>query len=220
VWGSVDEEVEGTIVRSLPSAPMERSRDDDALRPSPEGAAGLLGDDSFGDALARWAAEATVDEAARSRARERWLRIQAEEEASLAGALVDLAERGRPVLLDGGAHRLRGLIVGVGADFVAMRSDAGQQVLVPLGAVEVVRAQPGSEVIGDRSSTLDVTLATVLGPIAADRTEVLVHTDRQAVRGLLRAVGGDVLRVRSDGDPPAPVWVPLAAVRMVVLDPR
>ena len=42
----------------------------------------------------RWAAEARVEEAAASRSREGWLRQAAGEDATLAGTLVDLAERG------------------------------------------------------------------------------------------------------------------------------
>src|SRR4051794_41889772 len=43
--------------------------------------------------LERWAADARAREAAEARVRERWLRSQAEEGASLAGILLALAER-------------------------------------------------------------------------------------------------------------------------------
>src|SRR3954449_10120436 len=43
--------------------------------------------------LERWAADARAREAADARVRERWLRAQAAEEASLAGVLLALAER-------------------------------------------------------------------------------------------------------------------------------
>ena len=42
----------------------------------------------------RWAAEVRARDAADARVRERWLRRSAEEEAELAGVLLDLAERG------------------------------------------------------------------------------------------------------------------------------
>lgn len=185
-------------------------------------AGGVLGGtDAFARSLERWAADAMVDDAARQRTRQRWLRIQAEEEASVAGALVDLAERNRPVVLDVGRHRLRGRIVGVGSDFVAMRTDRDQDVLVRTDAVEVVRAEPGQRaVVGDRAALLEVTLAAVVGPLSADRPEVMIRTRSGAVaRGELRSAGTDVLRLRGDGDPPAPVWVPLAAVDVLVIDP-
>lgn len=181
----------------------------------------LGGTDELARSLERWAADAMVDEAARQRTRQRWLRIQAEEEASVLGALVDLAERGRPVVLDVGDQRLRGAVVGIGADFLAMRSDRGQDVLIRTDAVEVVRAEPGERaVVGDRAALVEVTLAAVVGPLAAERPDVVVRTrSGQVVRGELRSAGTDVVRLRADGDPPAPVWVPLDAIDLLVVDP-
>jgi hypothetical protein len=185
-------------------------------------AGGVLGGtDALARSLERWAADAMVDEAARQRTRQRWLRVQAEEEASVLGALVDLAERARPVVLDIGDHRIRGAIVGIGADFLALRSDRGQDVLVRTGAIEVVRAEPGERaVVGDRAALVEVTLDAVVGPLAAERPDVVVRTrSGQVVRGELRSAGTDVVRLRADGDPPSPVWVPLAAIDLLVVDP-
>ena len=185
-------------------------------------AAGVLGGtDALARSLERWAADAMVDEAARQRTRQRWLRIQAEEEASVLGALVDLAERGRPVVLDVGDHRIRGAVVGIGADFLAVRSDRGQDVLVRTAAIEVVRAEPGERaVVGDRAALVEVALGAVVGPLAAERPDVVVRTrSGQVVRGELRSAGTDVVRLRTDGDPPSPVWVPLDAIDLLVIDP-
>lgn len=223
---SVREGDDDTIVRSLPSWAMERTTDD-----PPGGAAGaglprdgsglLAGPDSLGRALARWAADAMVDEAAAARVRARWLRVQAEESASLVGTLVDLGERGRPVVLDVGEHRLRGALVGIGGDFVAVQTDRGQQVLVRTTAIDVVRAEPGgAAVTGDRSTLLDITLDAVLGPVAADRPDVLVRTVAGvAVRGQLRSAGTDVVQLRPDGDPPTPTWVATGSIAVLVIDP-
>lgn len=185
-------------------------------------ASGLLGGtDALAHALERWAADALVDEAARQRTRQRWLRIQAEEEASILGALLDLAERARPVVLDVGDHRIRGAVVGIGADFLAVRTDRSQDALVRTDAVEAVRAEPGAPgVVGDRAVLVEVTLAAVLGPLAAERPEVLVRTrSGHTVRGELRTAGTDVIRLRADGDPPSPVWIPLGAIDVLVVDP-
>lgn len=191
----------------------------------PPGAGVLGGDDPLGRSLARWAADAAVDEAARRRVRSRWLRLQAEEEATLAGTLLDLAERGQPVVFDVGDQRVRGTLSGIGADFVALRSDRDQQVLVRSTAISVVRAEPGAgDVLGDRtpadgSPTVDVGFDAVLGPLAADRPDVLIRTvTGGSVRGRLTRAGVDVLRLLVDGDPPAATWVPTAAVAMLVLD--
>ncbi len=93
--------------------------------------------------------------------------------------------------------------------------------LVRTDAVDVIRAEPGDRgVVGDRAVLVEVTLAAVVGPLAADRPEVLVRTrSGQVVRGELRSAGTDVVRLRIDGDPPAPVWVPLAAIDVLVIDP-
>lgn len=186
----------------------------------PSAARGVLGGTgALARSLERWAADAKVDEAARARTRQRWLRIQAEEESSVLGAVVDLAERGRAVVLDVGGHRIRGRVVGVAADFLAVRSDQHQDVLVRTDAVEVVRAEPGTgDVIGDRAVLVDATLAAVLGVLAAERPLALVRTrSGHAVRGELRSAGTDVVRLRGDGDPPAPVWVPVAAIEVLVI---
>jgi hypothetical protein len=181
----------------------------------------LGGTHTLARSLERWAADAMVDEAARQRTRQRWLRIQAEEEASILGALVDLAERGRPVVLDVAAHRIRGNVVGIGADFLALHSDRGQDVLVRTDAVEVVRAEPGGrDVIGDRATLVEIGLGAVVGPLAADRPEVMLRTrSGQTVRGELRSAGVDVVRLRAEGDPTSPAWVPLAAVDVLVIEP-
>lgn len=185
-------------------------------------AEGLLGgDDALGRSLERWAAETRVDEAVRTRVRAHWLRVQAEEEASFVGTLVDLAERGRPVGLDVGDHRLRGVLRGIGGDFVAMRTEQGQQVLARMEAIDAVRSEPGGiDVRGDRSPLLDLELAGVLGPVAADRPLVLVRTTSEViVRGELRSSGSDVVRIRVDGDPPTPAWVPIDKIAVLVIDP-
>jgi hypothetical protein len=199
---------------------MDRSTDERRPRgPLPDGSGVLGADDLLARTLARWAADAAVDEAAAARLRTYWLRVQAEEEASVLGTLVDLAERGRPVVVDVAGHRLGGVVIGVGADFVAMRTDRRQQALVPLAAIDVIRAEPGGvDVRGDRTPLLDVALDAVLGPVAAERPTVVVRTTGGAiVRGELRSAGTDVLRLRADGDPPVPTWIPLAAVAVVLL---
>lgn len=200
---------------------MEHDHLADLLGPSGSGAGVLGGDGALSRALERWAADAAVDEAARQRARQRWLRVQAEEEATVAGVLLDLAERGATVSLDVGAQRLRGRIAGIGHDFVAVRSETGQDILVPSDAIEVVRTEPGApDVVGDRAALLDVTLATVLVPLAAERAEVAIRTrSGPVVRGELRSAGTDVARLRVPGEPPASAWVPVAAIQLLILEP-
>ena len=199
---------------------MDRSSDQGWSDDLSQAAPGVLGGtDDLDRSLERWAADAVVDEAVRRRTRERWLRLQAEEDASFAGTLVDLAEHGRPAVLEVAGERLRGRLVGVGADFVAVRTDRRQDALIPFDAIDAVRPEPGAtDVRGDRSPTIDVALHSVLGPIAADHPDVVVRTRHgTALRGQLRSAGTDVLRLRLDVEPPTPTWIPLTAVAVLVL---
>jgi hypothetical protein len=180
---------------------------------------GLLGED-LGARINRWAADARVDEAARARARERWLRQQAEEEGSLAGVLADVAERGAPVAVRvKGGRGHRGEVRAVGADFVALRS-AGTDIMVALAAVTSVRMPPGAaSTIGDRSITTSLRLVDVMAGLTAERAAVLlVVAGDDAVSGELRSVGQDVVGVRLAGAPAVMAYIPVGAIIEVVLD--
>jgi hypothetical protein len=182
--------------------------------------AGLLGD-GLAARIDRWAADARVDEAARLRARERWLRHQAEEEGSLAGVLADIAERGASVALHvRGGRRHRGEVAALGSDFVALRS-AGADVIVALHAVTSVRTLPGeASTIGDRSIGTSHRLVDVLAGLAAERAAVvLVLADRdEAVAGVVLWVGQDVVGVRVAGGAAVMAYVPVGAIVEVVVD--
>lgn len=173
------------------------------------------------DDLERWAAGARAQEAAEARVRERWLRQAAEEEASFAGLLIDLAEDGRPVSVATTAgRRHHGPIVAVGTDFVAVSGPDGRVVLVSLGAVAEVRPAAGARhppaATADRQH-LGVTMAEVVAQAAATRPRVAIAAGDVTVVGHLRAVGVDVLTVRTDGEPPGQSYVTLASVSEVSL---
>jgi hypothetical protein len=182
--------------------------------------AGLLGD-GLAARIDRWAADARVDEAARRRARERWLRHQAQEEGSLAGVLADVAERGAPVALHvRGGRRHRGKVLALGSDFVALRS-ADADVIVALAAVTSLRTLPGEELtIGDRSIATSLCLVDVLAGMAAERAGVLLvlADGDDAVTGALRSVGQDVVGVRLAGAAAVTAYVPVGAIVEVVAD--
>ena len=180
--------------------------------------------DGVGD-LERWAADARAREAADARVRERWLRAQAAEGGSMAGVLLDLAERRETVVvatMPGRRHR--GVVTGVGEDFVAIQAPSGTITLVALsglGDVRVADRAPGSgsrvaATTGDRpgGGALGARLADVLAQAAGGRPRVLVQTGAASVVGDLRAVGLDVLTVQTDGDA-GPVYVGLVSVSEV-----
>jgi hypothetical protein len=171
--------------------------------------------------LARWAAEARVDEAARVRSRERWLLRQAEEESAVAGILADLLEAGRPVTVHSRTGRRHtGTVRALGDDFVALALAGGRgSALVALDAVASLRTPPGEAgVVGDRDGAAGLGLADVVAGLAADREQVTVVTaDGEAIAGTLQSVGRDVAVIRAAGDPPAMCYVPLAALGEIVV---
>jgi hypothetical protein len=163
-----------------------------------------------------------VDAAAAARARERWLRRQAEEEAALAGVLADLAEGRMPVrvhLRAGGPFA--GTVRAVGVDLVAVAADGsrGGVAVVALGAICSVRTGPGSRpVTGDRTVTSSLRLADVLAGLAGEREPVRVVTaDGQTVAGVAWSVGQDVVTLRAGSGAGRTAYVPLAAVAAVVV---
>ena len=167
--------------------------------------------------LVRWAADARVDEAGRARARARWLRRQAEEEATFAGVVVDLAEREAVVLVrTTSGRRHRGVVAVVGADFLLLRAEPPRWLLLPFGAVTTVRGidEAGRPAAGRREPTVDLLLGEALDAMASDRTRVAVVAagDPDPVSGELEAVGDDVLTVRLDAQTPNRAYVRIALV--------
>lgn len=176
--------------------------------------------------LERWVAEARVDEAARARSRERWLRRQAGEDGTVAGVLADLLEAGAAVTVHTAAAGApyAGVVSAVGADFVALGSVGGRgsEVVVRLAAVASVRTRPGtSDVLGDRRVDARLRLADVVAALADERQSVRLATrDGDVVAGVVRAVGQDVVSVRTGGTRPSTAYVPTAAIVAVVMEGR
>jgi small nuclear ribonucleoprotein (snRNP)-like protein len=173
--------------------------------------------------LQRWASEARVDEAARRRAREWWLRRQAEEGATLVGVLADLLEACTAVTVQTRSGRQhRGRVRALGADFVAVGTPLGL-VLVALDAVTSLRTHQGERtVVGDRpvdDAASGPLLRDVAAGLAVDRERVLLVTfEGEAVAGVLRSVGQDVAVLRGGGEPPATCYVALDAITELVLE--
>lgn len=188
------------------------------------GADGLLGrgaSGSFTARLDRWVADARVDAAALARARERWLRDVAEQEATVPGVLADLAERRTAVAIRTSAGRRHlGVVDVIGLDFVALRPAAGPDVLLAVRGLGVIRTAPAVDAaLGDRVVATELRLGDVLTELAADRERVLVVTlaGDDAVSGRLRSVGQDVVVLRTEADQPGTAYVPLAAIGEVTI---
>ena len=166
--------------------------------------------------LSRWAGDQRAAEAASARARERWLRQQAGEEATFTGVLVDLAERQAAVVIRTDTHGHIGRLRGIGHDVAVLDGASGALTLVALGAVRSVQLAPPADdrdTSGSRSPTGRLSLAGLLAALAADRASVRVELlGGQMVTGSLQGVGADVLSVRVEGEPDRTVHVPLHAV--------
>lgn len=167
-------------------------------------------------ALERFVADATVDEAARSRSLERSLHQQAREDASFTGVLLDLAERGRPIVLStSGGRRHRGVVRTVAMDFCILRTDTGIDQLVSYRALGTIRPLPlEAETVGDRPATLDLDLTDALTSLSDDRPRLRIGLigDPDPHIGQLRSVGRDVITLRMDGDPPPTAYVQVALI--------
>jgi hypothetical protein len=184
---------------------------------------GLLtgGAPSLAARLDAWLADARVEGSADARAREHWLRAAADADATFAGILLDLAERGVGIAVATVAERRhQGVVQVLGADFLALRSATGAEVLLALASVASVRTAPAAGVsAGERVVTTDLRLSDVLAELAVERARVrlVVLDGREAVTGELRSVGQDVVTVRTHGEAPATAYVRIAAVAEVVL---
>ncbi len=181
------------------------------------GAAHTNGADALIASFRAWAAAERAGRAAGDRSRERWLRQQATETATLIGVLVDLAERRAGVTLATGGEVVTGRLTGVGTDaalVVAERS--GAPTVVAVDHVSSVRVAEGDrDTTGDRPAPGDWGLRDVLEAFGAERLPVrLAPSGGEPLSGVIVGVGADVctLRQRSGG---ATVHVPLRAVGTV-----
>jgi hypothetical protein len=163
------------------------------------------------DARAAWAVD--------SRASRRSLEATAAADATLVGALRDVAERRGDVQIETvSGRRQRGALHGVAIDHVTMRDDSGVWVLVTRRSIVCVR--PGGEhgrrpATGARGPAQDRTLAEQLDRIADGAEPVRVGLRAGPVLvGRLLAVGDDLVSLRLEADGRV-AYVPLAAIEIV-----
>lgn len=203
----------------MPRAPY--AADVDELLPPAEGLLRAAPGQSLAARLDAWLADARVEGSADARARERWLHAAATADATFGGVLVDLAERGTTLAVSTTrGRRHHGRLEVIGADFVALRGPGGAEVLLALAAVASVRTAPLVEPAGgERVVTTALRLTEVLAELTAERARVVIVTGdgADAVVGELRAVGYDVVTIRTDADPPGAAYVPVAAIAEVAL---
>ncbi len=158
---------------------------------------------------------------AEERRRARDLRGLAVDHATLAGVLVDLAERGHPVVIRTIAGEIhRSWVVAVGEDVTGLAEEAGGHVLTwcRVDAIVSITDAVGepTRVPGDRRPPPGGRLVEVVADLAAERASVAVTLiDGSVVAGRLDAAGPRVVVLRLDGDPPRTCY--LASDRLASL---
>ena len=179
--------------------------------------------EAFLDDLARWTADVRAGEAARSRARERWLRQEASEEAVFTGVALDLAERGTGVTVGTTEGRtLHGHLIAVARDFLVLRHEGGTPTFLALTAVATLRPEAGyraGDAASNRPSPNATSLCDVVSALAGDRPRVRVVMEGRSepMAGELRAAGSDVATLRLDGEPGGTVYLRLTSLRELTL---
>lgn len=157
----------------------------------------------------------------RQRERERQLKQQAQEQASLLGTLLDLAEQQETVSIrteSGNTHC--GVVQAVGRDFIAMTRRSDVNVYCALGAIVTVRPQANEHgpASGDRESSLDLLFIEFLATAAEEQPWVTITSSgSEQVSGRLSAVGVDVVTIELEGDRPSVCYVSSAAVAEAIL---
>lgn len=175
------------------------------------------------DPLVELLDEGRVEDHSATRSRERSLHRAAAEGATLAGLLVDLAERGAAVVVHTAAGRRHNGVLGVVAgDYCLMRCDRGPDLHVRLDAITTVRPHQGAHhdvPAGDRAPAADQLLVEVLGRLVDERPRVvLVTRGGEQIAGELRSVGADVVTLALDGGHNQLCFVSVAAITEALVD--
>ena len=152
------------------------------------------------DGLSNWLADCQVDEAAAARTRQRSLEHQAAQESTIAGVLLDLAERDRPVTVTtAGGQVCEGQIVAVGADFVFVHDQNTGGLLIPNQAIATIRTSPTDRPVTGARPLSSMALADTLDELVADHADVAVAVGDECVSGQLQTAGTDVIAVATNG---------------------
>jgi hypothetical protein len=160
----------------------------------------------FDGDLVRLLGDERAADAARARARERNLHASALTDATLAGVLLDAAERGDRLSVHTVFGRaLSGHVALVAQDGIVLEGPLGTSYL-PFEGIATFRrpsSRPIVEPTGDRRPPRLATIAALLAELAAERPRVAVAVmgERVLVSGELRAVGADVLTITSADGP-------------------
>jgi hypothetical protein len=163
--------------------------------------------------LERWLSEATVEEAARTRARRAWLRRLRDEDRTVSGLLLGAVDAGQRVCVGTVAgDRLSGRVLGVGTDLVVLEGRGGRPVLIALDTVTEVAAGTAASTSPPCERTMAEALR-LLEPGVELRITTRAGGDTRV--GRLVGVGVDVVTLERDAALllHVPLWA-LVAVRV------
>lgn len=142
-----------------------------------------------------WTAGLRTDEAADGRRRRAALAEHGAADATLAGVLVDLAERGARALVTtiAGSHH-RGTVVEVATTWVALHTARVELVLLRTAHIATIEGAGGPAAIVAASSIRTTGLAAMLDRCV--ELDMTIRCGAVVVVGELRSVGADVAAVR------------------------
>lgn len=157
-----------------------------------------------------------------ARTRERWLRQEAEDGATFAGVLADLADLGATLTVRGrSGAAYAGRVAAVATDGFILALADGSRALLAHTAVVEIRPDPAHRLgaaAGDRAAPATLTIEELLRSEAAHRPRVRVASvGGPPLSGRLRAVGIDVVTVALDGDTRSVCYLPSSSLSEVVL---
>jgi len=165
----------------------------------------------------------TVRDAVAARGRERDRRDRAVEVATWQGTLRDLAEREEHVVIRTAGDLVhRGVLLAVGIDHVAVRFANRTTVLLAADTLRSVRPEPGSTApaaMGDRERSQDRTLIEALALMIEHGPELVLglRDMTDPVAGTVIGLGEDVVTVRLSGEDRATAYLPVSAIREIVV---
>lgn len=179
-------------------------------------------DNDPNEVVGRWASDARIESAARSRSETSLRQYAALQASSLAGIACVAASSGVEVGLQTSRHGgpLRTVIKGVGADYIDTQLQSGVRALVALSAISSIEvdAQWTSLVADDATTNSnEATLASVLDKMSENRPALSVYDFGSASpkSGELIAVGEDIAVLSPAGQPNATTAMPLRAIAEV-----
>jgi hypothetical protein len=167
--------------------------------------------------------EAVQERAVQARSEARRRREVAATVATWVGTLRDLAESRRTVTLLGASGRvLRGVLVAVGTDHVAIALDPDGLALLRSDRLSAVRPEPSPDTppaMGDRSWSQDRPFEAWLEHLLEldERVGVVLDGSDEVVHGRLLALGEDVATLRLDGQDRGLLYARVASVSEVLV---